>query len=375
MILEDFNETNAGKFKKTNKTLQTRFGFSISESASLSDLTKLKETADKNIYLLKLNGSTVKSSEELSKQILVVECIGLLIDRRKQERVDEMRSDSMNTNAYREVVDNLSDFVANNVRIGDDIDDAIVQAMKQYRSSEYRYPDMYIENDVRKQAKVKISQHDMPIMQADAALMDDTNEPSRVAEMKNTYIKQLRKLLESEVTDAEIIIATKGFSKSLQEMIEKIGRLQNEDLPPLTDQMRQEHGVPQASSFMMNTQSALQGVMDSLYAAKDEVDLAVQNMASGEVDGVDMDADIAMDPEMSADPELGDEFGDEIAGDDGLGDEIADIEDEFAGDPALAGLEDEPLGREFKESKRVAIAKKIAEMQKQLKQLKESSKK
>ena len=57
-------------------------------------------------------------------------------------------------------------------------------------------------------------------------------------EHKN-LVKNLRRLLETEVSQAEVMMAAKKFAEELQEMVEKIGRLQNEDLPPVTDQMRE----------------------------------------------------------------------------------------------------------------------------------------
>src|ERR1700679_2420399 len=108
-------------------------------------------------------------------------------------------------------------------------------------------------------------------------------------------VKNLRRLLETEVSQAEVMMAAKEFSLELQEMVEKIGRLQNEDLPPVTDQMRETYGTESSSAFQTQIYGALQGVMDSLYTAKNQVDDAVSNLATtGQIGAsIDMDKDMA----------------------------------------------------------------------------------
>ena len=171
--------------------------------------------------------------------------------------------------------------------------------------------------------------------------------------MKENLVKNLRRLLETEVSQAEVMMAAKGFAQELQEMIEKIGRLQNEDLPPVTDQMRETYGTESSSAFQTQIYGALQGVMDALYTAKNQVDDAVSSMAStGQVTAsVDMDKDVEAD--------MGDMEGEEPPADlDNLGDEFGGAEEE------------EPLGRSKKmESRRLQL--KILEMKRLIKQAEE----
>ncbi len=166
-------------------------------------------------------------------------------------------------------------------------------------------------------------------------------------------VKHLRALLETEVSQAEVMMAAKGFAQELQEMVEKIGRLQNEDLPPVTDQMRETYGMESASAFQTQIYGALQSVMDALYTAKGQVDDAVGNMAAtGQVTAaVDMDKDIGMaggmddgmdDLEGAADLDL-----------DNIGDDLG--ADEFGGAEG-----EEPLGRAMKTE--AALQRKVMEM-------------
>lgn len=188
--------------------------------------------------------------------------------------------------------------------------------------------------------------------------------------MKENLVKNLRLLLETEVSQAEVMMAAKGFAQELQEMIEKIGRLQNEDLPPVTDQMRETYDMESASAFQTQIYGALQSVMDSLYTAKNQVDDAVSNMAAtGRVDAtvdMDKDIDINVDKDVELDPTAMDADLD-------LDNIAADAEIEAAGDEFGA---EEPLGRE-KKTESINLKKKVLEMQRLIakaKKLKETKK-
>ena len=179
-------------------------------------------------------------------------------------------------------------------------------------------------------------------------------------EHKN-LVKNLRRLLETEVSQAEVMMAAKKFAEELQEMVEKIGRLQNEDLPPVTDQMRETYGMESASAFQTQIYSAFQGVMDALYTAKNKVDDAVSNMAqTGQVGAAtDMDANMGMDPEMGGDPGMEGDIEGEVEPE--L--DLDNIDDELDGgmDDGMDDMGEEPLGRAMKES---ALQRKVMEMQK-----------
>jgi hypothetical protein len=179
-------------------------------------------------------------------------------------------------------------------------------------------------------------------------------------------VKNLRRLLETEVSQAEVMMAAKGFAQELQEMVEKIGRLQNEDLPPVTDQMRETYGMESASAFQTQIYGALQSVMDALYTAKQQVDDAVGNMASTGQVSAQTDMDLPVD---GMDDDMGDDMGgmDADAGMDADLDNIAgdmDAEDEFGGEEALGRSKkmESVLQRKVMEMQRlVAKAKKLKE--------------
>ena len=170
-----------------------------------------------------------------------------------------------------------------------------------------------------------------------------------------TLVKRLRNLLETEVNQAEVMMAAKGFAQELQEMVEKIGRLQNEDLPPVTDQMRQTYGTDSASAFQTQIYAALQGVMDALYTAKSQVDAAVDSMASTGQVGAQIGMDVDMSDELPPEDDFGlDDLG---AGAEASLDDLGIEDDEFGG-----AEEEDPLGRVAKES--AELRNKVVEMRK-----------
>ena len=185
-------------------------------------------------------------------------------------------------------------------------------------------------------------------------------------EMKEGYVKELRKLLEAETDQAESLIAAKSFSQELQDMVEKLGRLVNENLPAVSEQMRDAYGSDVATGFEDQVSGTLNTVMDSLRNSKQEIDNSVSTIADGGAPAA------SNDMENYSDEELGGEFDAEADLDlDGDVDLALDDEmgDEFGGDDAMAGLEDEPLGRAKKESIRI-LGKKLIETQAKLARIK-----
>lgn len=142
--------------------------------------------------------------------------------------------------------------------------------------------------------------------------------------MKDSYVKRLRVFLESEVTEAEILMNAKKISTQVQEMIEKIGRIQNESLPPLIDQMRETFGEDTTTKFKEDTDAALGDIMAALNLGKDSVihnvrqiaiagglDMDEHGLGGGDSDydrdmGTDMDVDMDVDMPMGGEDELGD---------------------------------------------------------------------
>jgi hypothetical protein len=133
-----------------------------------------------------------------------------------------------------------------------------------------------------------------------------------------------------DLEQAETVLASKNLVDSLQGMIEDLGKMQNEDLAAITDQMQNQFGVDKAGSFNAN----VNGIIDNLLNAAKEAKESVNNevlMLQGEAPASTM----ADEPSMDA---PADDEGDSL--------EIEEpVDAETDGDDSASGPLDEPLGR------------------------------
>jgi uncharacterized protein YicC (UPF0701 family) len=155
-----------------------------------------------------------------------------------------------------------------------------------------------------------------------------------VKESLSAWLQENRtQLNEGEVGNAEVLMAAKDMVDSVQDAIEKVGKMQNEQLPQLLDSIRDQVGSEQADGFKNAVGATLDTLMQNLQDAREGVDKGVR-ILSGE----------AVDSPMELP-------GDELGGDIGElppapGSELdADETDGFgATDAAVGGAEE--LGRE-----------------------------
>lgn len=107
-----------------------------------------------------------------------------------------------------------------------------------------------------------------------------------------------------DVEEAEVILAGRGISNEIQDQIEKLGRLMNEDLIAIVDQMRSELGADVASQFQAKAGEQLQNQLDSAKQAKDTIDQLLTTIAGGgemstdRMGGMDDDFDLDMDDDI-----------------------------------------------------------------------------
>lgn len=147
--------------------------------------------------------------------------------------------------------------------------------------------------------------------------------------LEEGLMAQLNALLEADAADAEITMAARGIVDELQDMIEKLGKIQNDQLGPLADEMAYSHGPEQSASFKEATDSAIAGLLGQARSAKDAVNDAVL-VLTGQQPASDMAATGA---------ELGGDMGDDMEDDISMDMELS------GGDESMSGPEDEPLGR------------------------------
>jgi hypothetical protein len=155
-----------------------------------------------------------------------------------------------------------------------------------------------------------------------------------VREALNRWMVQNQQQLitESEMAKAEATLAAKDMVDSIQDMLEKIGKMQNEQLPALLDTIRDQIGEQQAESFKGTVTPLLQQLWQQLSDGRGQADNAARGL-TGETQ-----PDMGMGGDMSG-------MGGAPAPAPGMGGAPAPEGDAFgATDAAVGGAEE--LGRE-----------------------------
>lgn len=120
-------------------------------------------------------------------------------------------------------------------------------------------------------------------------------------------------LFESEMGRSEAVLAAKDIVDSVQDMLEKISKIQNEQVPALIDTIRDQIGSEQAEQFKGTISPVLTELYTALSTARESSDTAVRALAGEEVGmATDMsmpqpggmptpDAGMGMDSDLDAD--------------------------------------------------------------------------
>ncbi len=137
-----------------------------------------------------------------------------------------------------------------------------------------------------------------------------------------------RTLKESEVQQAQVVLAAQDMVDKMQSMLEDVSELQFKELPALVDSIKNQVGIDQATQFNTDATAALTGLMQNLQGAKQQMDTAlgvVTGQTPSAVPGMDAGADLAA---AGADMAAGDQAAD--AGLDDLDAAAADAEADLA---------------------------------------------
>ena len=123
-------------------------------------------------------------------------------------------------------------------------------------------------------------------------------------------------LAESEMAKSEAILAAKDMVDSIQDMLEKIGKMQNEQLPALLDTIRDQLGIEQADGFKNSVAPLLQDLASTLQQGRETADAAARTLAGeqtaepmgmgGGMGGGQMGGDTMGEP---SDLDMGGDFG------------------------------------------------------------------
>lgn len=104
-----------------------------------------------------------------------------------------------------------------------------------------------------------------------------------------------RRLKESEVQQAQVVLASQDMVDQVQKMSEDISAMQFKDLPALCDQIKNEVGVDQATQYNADASAALSGLLQNLQGARQQLEaaLGVVTGQAPQVPGADMTGGVA----------------------------------------------------------------------------------
>ena len=186
----------------------------------------------------------------------------------------------------------------------------------------------------KKQAQDAVKQIDDQIKsltQQKTQMMQQANKP--MAETRNS--RYTRRLSESEIQQAQVVLAAQDMVDQVQKMLEQISAMQFKDLPALTDSIKNDMGVDQATAYQSATAAALTQLLQSVQQGKTALEGAQSTLTGqapvvpGEEPAADMGADLNAEPGAELDVDVDAE--------------VAPVDDEE--EPTPLG-EPEALGRE-----------------------------
>jgi hypothetical protein len=118
-----------------------------------------------------------------------------------------------------------------------------------------------------------------------------------------------RRLRESELQSAQVVLAAQDMIDRIQKMLEEVSEMQFKDLPALTDSIKNDMGIDQATQFQSASAAALTQLLQSLQQGKTQME-AAQGTLTGQApvvpgqDPMAAPADPNMDPAMDAELDL-----------------------------------------------------------------------
>jgi chromosome segregation ATPase len=137
-----------------------------------------------------------------------------------------------------------------------------------------------------------------------------------------------RRIAESEVQQAQVVLAAQDMVDEVQKMSEQVSAMQFKDLPALVDQIKNQVGQDQAMQFNGDASAALSGLLQNLQGARQQLDQAL-GVVTGQAPTVPGDAGMT-EPGLDAGLEAP-----------APGEEIADVDvdiDEPETEPGSASL-------------------------------------
>jgi regulator of replication initiation timing len=157
----------------------------------------------------------------------------------------------------------------------------------------------------KKQAQDAVKQLDDQIRsltQQKTQMMKQANNP--MAENRS------RRLAESEIQQAQVVLAAQDMVDQVQKMLEQISAMQFKDLPALTDSIKNDMGVDQATAYQSAAAAALTQLLASVQQGKTALEGAQGTLTGtapivpGAEPAADMGADLNAEPAADIDVDV-----------------------------------------------------------------------
>jgi hypothetical protein len=94
---------------------------------------------------------------------------------------------------------------------------------------------------------------------------------------------ETRLINESEMGKSQAILAAKDMVDSIQDMLEKVSKMQSEQMPALLDTIRDQIGQQQADAFKNSLGTILASMVEQLSSARETADGAARSLAGEQV--------------------------------------------------------------------------------------------
>ena len=163
----------------------------------------------------------------------------------------------------------------------------------------------------------------------------DTDDEKKNESMFDDIIDNMlaEELEGTSVEEAEVVMAVRALADDIQDQVERLGRMVNEDIPAIADQMIHEIGAQRAQQFKDSADQVLQAALEGAKAGKEGINGLVGEITGQPVAGAEMGLG---DTGELAEPSPADAVIDDMP-------EVDPAMD--VNEPAAAGPEEEPLGR------------------------------
>ena len=123
-----------------------------------------------------------------------------------------------------------------------------------------------------------------------------------------------RYLKESEVQQAQVVLAAQDMVDKMQSMLEDTTEMQFKELPALVDSIRNQIGMEQATQFNTDVTGALQGLVQNLQGAKQQLETAL-GVVTGQPAALDTSMAASGMPGAAPAPMPGAEMGADVGAD------------------------------------------------------------